>query len=188
MVKRFSILLVTIVLGISSFAQDNIPAKNSVYFELLGKGMFYSFNYERELFRANDQLSFNGSIGFCIMNGFTSIEKSKDFLMPFEINAKYSFDKHHVVLGYGTTYYKYKINHIEISNSNLNQQPVAPELITIKEWFAHLTMEYRYQKPDGKLMLKAGFTPLFFAATSHSAFDKKINGQGSINLGAGFVF
>ena len=84
--------------------------------------------------------------------------------------------------------WKYKINHIEIDNTNLSQQPIEPSLVVIKEWFAHLCLEYRYMKPEGGLMLKAGYTPLFFAETSNSQLNKSINYQTSFNLGVGWTF
>ena len=163
-------------------------SKNTAYFELLGKGGIYSFNYEREVYRINEQLAFNASLGFSIMNGFTDIEKSKDRLFPLEINAKYSFGKHHVLLGFGSTLWKYKVLDIKIDNSNVGGDPASPTLVNRKEWYAHLTLDYRYQKPEGGLMLKAGITPLWFDKMSYSAFTKNANFQmwGNIGIGWGF--
>lgn len=198
MIKRilFTLVFLTTSIFISSQEEKSshassekgyVSSKNSVYFELLGKGLLYSFNYEREIYRIDEKLAFNGSVGFSILPGFTDIEKTKDRVLPLEINAKYSFGKHHVVLGYGTTLWKYKINEIKIDNSNIGLAP-EPTLKEMKEWFAHLVLEYRYQKPEGGLMAKAGISPLFFDYMNHSAFTKSTNAQFSINLGIGYSF
>lgn len=198
MIKRilFTLVFLTTSIFISSQEErsshassekDYVSSKNSVYFELLGKGLLYSFNYEREIYRIDEKLAFNGSVGFSILPGFTDIEKSKDRVLPLEINAKYSFGKHHVVLGYGTTLWKYKVLDVKIDNSNIGLAP-EPTLKEMKEWFAHLVLEYRYQKPEGGLMAKAGISPLFFDYMNHSAFTKSTNAQFSINLGIGYSF
>jgi len=174
--------------GRSTEKKDYVFSKNTAYFELLGKGLLYSFNYEREIYRIDEKLAFNGSVGFSILPGFTDIEKTKDRVYPLEINAKYSFGSHHVVLGYGTTLWKYKVLDIKIDNSNIGGPPAEPTLKEMKEWFAHLVLEYRYQKPEGGIMAKAGISPLYFDYMSHSAFSKNTNAQFSINLGVGYSF
>ena len=196
---RFLSILVFLTLFNSISGQDNSSlstgaesqsdnSKNAAYVELLGKGGIYSINFEREVYRINEEIAFNASIGFSLMNGYTDVEKSKDFLLPLEINVKYSFDKHHVVLGYGTTLWKYKVIDVKIDNSNIGDSPAAPTLKPMKEWFAHLTLEYRYQKPEGGLLIKAGITPLWFDYMSYSAFSKNANFQMWPNLGVGWAF
>ena len=199
MIKRILFTLVFLTLGAITIAQEetssessdkktNDFSKNTAYFELLGKGLLYSFNYEREIYRIDEKLAFNGSIGFSILPGFTDIEKSKDRVFPFEINAKYSFGKHHVVFGYGTTLWKYKVLDITIDNSNIGGPPAEPTLKEMKEWFAHIVLEYRFQNPEGGIMAKAGISPLYFDYMSNSAFTKNSNAQFSINLGVGYSF
>lgn len=196
MLKRILFTLVFLTFVGTSMAQESEEgsstsenAKNVAYAELLGKGFYYSFNFERELYRIDENIAFNASVGFGLYNGQTDIEKSKDLFIPLELNAKYSFGgSHHAVLGYGTTYWKYKVIDIKIDNSNVGDAPATPTLKPMKEWFAHLTLEYRYQKPEGKFMLKAGMTPLFFDFMSYSAFDKNSNYQMSFHLGAGWAF
>jgi len=187
MIKAILFTLVFLTTSVVISSQEKENSKNTAYFELLGKGLLYSFNYEREIYRIDEKLAFNGSVGFSILPGFTDIEKTKDRVLPLEINAKYSFGKHHVVLGYGTTLWKYQILDIKIDNSNIGLAP-EPTLKEMKEWFAHLVLEYRYQKPEGGLMAKAGISPLFFDYMNHSAFTKSTNAQFSINLGIGYSF
>ena len=187
MIKAILFTLVFLTTCFVVTSQEEGSSKNTAYFELLGKGIYYSFNYEREIYRIDEKLAFNGSVGLSILPGFTDIEKSKDRLFPFEINAKYSFGKHHVVLGYGTTLWKYKVLDVKIDNSNIGLA-AEPKLKEMKEWFAHLALEYRYQKPEGGLMAKIGISPLFFDYMANSAFTKNTNTQFSINLGLGYSF
>jgi len=188
MIKSILFTLVFLTTSVVISSQEKENSKNTAYFELLGKGIYYSFNYEREIYRIDEKLAFNGSVGFSILPGFTDIEKSKDRLFPFEINAKYSFGQHHVVLGYGTTLWKYKVLDIKIDNSNIGSAPALPTLREMEEWFAHIVVEYRYQNPDGGFMAKAGISPLYFDYMAHSAFSKSTNAQFSINLGIGYSF
>lgn len=195
MLKRFLYTLVFLTSLGSTCAQDSKEtnsasdnSKNNVYIEALGKGFYYSVNYEREVYRIDEKIAFNGSIGFSLYNGETDIEKSKDFLLPLEVNVKYSFGSHHAVFGYGTTLWKYKVIDIAIDNTNVGQAPATPTLKPMKEWFAHFVLEYRYQKPEGGFLVKAGLSPLFFDKMSYSAFDKSTNYQMSFNLGVGWGF
>jgi hypothetical protein len=156
--------------------------------ELAGKGLYYSLNYERSLFNLTDELSMAASVGFCRINGNTDIEKSHDITLPLEMNFQYAFDNHRVVLGYGTTYWRYFLPDIPIYNNNLNQQPLRPELKKVTEWFAHGLIEYRYQKNEGGLLIKAGYVPLFFAKMENFAYQKKMNLAHSFNIGVGYSF
>lgn len=190
-------------------------AKNTFYAEILGKGYIWSINYERSLFNITDDLKLNASIGYSLFDSFTKSafdpiagdsltkKEQKDLLkertsrkrmpgfdrfIPLELNLRYSFGSHHAIFGFGTTYMSYEIIDIEIDNLNVADAPAPATLVKKEEWFGHLTFEYKYQKPEGGLMLKAGFTPLYFAKMNNSAFTKKANYQASVNLGIGWSF
>lgn len=186
-IVKFGAILIGI-LGIHFAQAQTITAKNSVYAELLGKGFYYSLNYERNIFEINEKLSIQGSAGFCLVNGFTDYEKTMDFTMPLELNFRYNLGNHNIVAGYGTTYWKYYLPDIPINSSNWDQQPIAPELKKVTEWFAHMVMEYRWQKPEGGLMAKAGWSPLFFAKMENFKYQKKVNFANSFNIGVGYSF
>jgi hypothetical protein len=171
-------------IGITAYGQG----KNQVYFEVAGKGLYYSLNYERSLLDITDELSIGASVGFCRINGNTDIEKSHDMTLPFELNFQYAMNDHRIVLGYGTTYWRYFLPDIPIYNSNLSQQPLRPELKKVTEWFAHGLVEYRYQKQDGGILLKAGYVPLFFAKMENFAYQNKMNLAHSFNIGVGYSF
>ena len=189
MLKNLKILVSCLMLLASySATSQTIESKNAVYVEFLGKGFYYSINYERNLFELSDKLSLQGSVGFGLFPGFTDIEKSTDFTMPLELNFRYSMGNHNIVAGYGTTYWKYSLYDIPITSENWAQQPIEPVLKKTTEWFAHMVMEYRYQKPEGGLMFKAGWSPLFFAKMQHFAYQKKVNFANSFNFGIGYSF
>lgn len=183
----FLVSLMIILLRFSSVAQTD-AAKNTFYAELIGKGFYYSINYERTWVHINDKVGLATSIGMCLFNGQTDIEKSRDFTLPLEFNVNYGMGNHHIVGGFGTTYWRYFLPDIEITNANLNQQPLKPQLKKVSEWFAHAVIEYRYQKPEGGLMLKVGYVPLFFAKMENFAYQKKANYATSFNLGVGYSF
>ena len=91
-------------------------------------------------------------------------------------------------IGTGTTFWKYQVNYIPITNTNLNQQPVNAELISENEWFAHLSFEYRLHAKSKPFFYKVGYVPLFFDFTPNSKFSKTINYQTSITIGIGWSF
>jgi len=183
-------------------------AKNAFYLEFLGKGFYYSLNYERNLFTFKEKISLQASIGFSSMNGYTASEdnelpKTKDLLIPFEFNVMYNITgAHNAVIGYGTTMWRYNLVTINLDddtnvyddNGNNSGVPAKPELKKVKEWFAHFVIEYRYQKPGGGLMLKAGYTPLFFKSMPNFEYQKvyeyqkKYNYATTFNFGVGYTF
>ncbi len=194
--KKILFILFIFSLTATSFAQDRLlgkfgfskssKAKNLVYLELGGKGLFYSVNYERALIKLNDELSINPSIGFSIWPGFTQIRKSKDYMVPLALNLVKSFDEHNVSFGVGSTYYNYMVNDLVIHQNNLPIQPLETRLKTLTEWFGHANLEYRYQKEEGGLMFKAGLTSLFFAKMQNFKQMHRVALSG--NIGVGFAF
>ena len=186
-IKSFLFCIVFFHFHHFGFSQNDM-SKNILYLELLGKGFFYSVNYERNAVQFNDLIGLNLSTGIGIFPGLTSIEKSVDVFIPLECNFSLSKNSHHFVVGYGTTYWRYKINYIEINNSNLAQQPIQPTLVAVNEWFAHMVLEYRFQKTSGGILFKVGYTPLFFASIENTSFNRSINYQTSFNLGIGWAF
>lgn len=195
---RDIVKLAAIFLSITGFHSANaqtITAKNTVYAEFLGKGYYYSLNYERNIYELNEKISFQGSAGFCLFSGLYSETYKNlidgmtiDFTMPFELNVRYSLGNHNIVAGYGTTFWRYYLPDIPIENANWGIQPVSPSMKKVTEWFAHAVLEYRWQKPEGGLMAKAGWSPLFFAKMENFKYQKKVNFANSFNFGVGYSF
>ena len=83
--KKYIFSISIFLTSLISFSQEEL-SKNNIYFEFLGKGLFYSFNYERKIIQINDLIGINLSAGLGVFPGLTSIEKSTDLLTPIEIN------------------------------------------------------------------------------------------------------
>lgn len=194
---RNVLFLISIFVGFIGFSQDRLEgivdtttqkyAKNALYLELAGKGFYYSINYERNLFNIGEKTSIKGSIGFCAFPSMTPVRSSFDYTIPLSISLQQHIAKnHHISLGVGSTYFNYLINTIDISNSNINKEPIQVKLQTIQEWFGHINLDYRYNKPEGGLLLKGGITPLFFDKMQN--FEGMPTMQFSANIGVGYTF
>ncbi|MFZ1750941.1 MAG: hypothetical protein WAU01_12145 [Saprospiraceae bacterium] len=120
----------------------NLSAQ-AVYVEFLGKGWFYSINYEHHFSKRVD--GWNVQIGA----GFLPTS-----LVTVPASANYVFGKknHHLELGLGLTY----INGFIWTDDD----KFGPDI------FMHSNILYRYQKPEGKYFFKVGLTPLFSDATA----------------------
>ena len=118
--------------------------RNSFQIELGGHGLFYSLNYERILVNGQN-FKTNAQLGISYYPPSTGV---RDVWMPIYINELYSFGNHHIEGGLG-----YVVIREAIRDTENN-----PE-----EWFWSGLFTgrigYRFQKPDGRLILRAGFTP-----------------------------
>ena len=119
--------------------------KNSVQLELFGHGLFYSLNYERvvlnrSLFKTTAQ------VGISYYPPKTGI---MELWIPVLVNELISFKAHNLELGGGYIF--------------TNEPVLFPESAHHRSWGGFLTgrVGYRYQKPNGHLILKAAFTPIF---------------------------
>ena len=196
MKKVLSILIVVISVPIVAKTQENIKEnvkesaltkKNNVQLEFLGKGLYYSLNYERELFELTP-FSIQYNTGFCVFPSNTSLAATSELILPNQINIAYHDGSNHFHFGFGTSFWRYHTNYLQIDQSNLNLQPLAPILEKQWEIFSHLSLEYRYYKETQDWFYKVGYTPLFFAPIPNSAFNKSINYQTSFTLGIGYKF
>ena len=108
----------------------------SIYLELLGKGVVNSINYEHHLSKRIS--GFNAQLGI----GFAP---SSLVTIPASINYVFGKRNHHLELGAGLTYIN---GYLWVDDDRL-----GPEV------GVHLNLLYRYQKPEGRYFYKAGFTP-----------------------------
>ena len=166
---------------------SNSNQKNNLQLEFLGKGFYYSVGYERK-FEISEKVNFGANIGLCLFPGMTSLEPSSEILVPFELNTSIKKLQNEFIIGAGTTFWKYQVNYIPITNNNLNQQPLTPELISETEWFAHISFEYRLHAKSKPLFYKVGYIPLFFDFTPNSKFTNSLNYQTSFTIGIGWSF
>ncbi len=115
----------------------------TVYVELLGNGILYSVNYD---FRFNQQVSgLGGRIGFA----------AGDSYIGLPIHANYILGKkaHKLELGGGI---------FAILNTNdSSENEIAPSAAIM----------YRYQKPDGHFVFRAGIAPTFLKVNEDDTFS-----------------
>ena len=90
MKKVLSILFIIILFSNAANSQGNgnedliesvLSKKNNVQLEFLGKGLYYSINYERELFELSS-FSVQYSAGFCVLPSNTSLEPTNELILP----------------------------------------------------------------------------------------------------------
>jgi hypothetical protein len=151
MYKKFFIsILLALPLALSG--QEAINAgkaflhKNSFQAELFGHGLLYSINYERIIVNGQ-RFKTTGQLGMAYYPPSTGYI---DIWIPLVFNELLSFNKHHIELGFG---------HI-FTNEAIR---LFDKAVYKREWGGFLTarLGYRYQKPQGRLIVRAGFTPIF---------------------------
>lgn len=171
--KTLILLLVFSILSININCQDDTKfiSRNSFHIELGGSGLYYSLNYERNIIN-RDILKTSVQIGIRYFpGGFT------DITFPFGINEQFSFNMHHIELGFGM-----------VPTRQIFRDPSEQYEIIHSYWINPLTgrLGYRYQKPDGKFIWRIGFTP--FLGREGKIFNpqgpyKLFAPWGSISLG-----
>jgi hypothetical protein len=118
-------------------------AKNTFFVELLGNGLLYSLNYER---------FFTPRLGIRIGGMYVegNDEGESVALGMFPVMGTYLFTEgnHHFETGLGAGF-----------------GTAAVDLDVGEDWgsavFGTATLGYRYQKPEGGVLFRAGFTPIF---------------------------
>lgn len=128
--------------------------KNSVEFELFGHGSFYSIDYER-LIVNNEKTKTLGQIGFAYYPESTGVIP---LWIPISINQLISFHSNHLELGIGQI----------IINDEM------PDGKDDYKLFGSLKIGYRYQKPNGRFLIKAAFTPII---DYWDKIDENIHGE-----------
>ncbi|MFA5816870.1 MAG: hypothetical protein WC865_14760 [Bacteroidales bacterium] len=148
--KKLFVSLILAVLTASAFTQpvviqnNKFTYRNSVQFELFGHGLIYSLNYECVLINRN-RLKTTAQIGFSY---YPPAAGYREIWIPVGINEMISFNKHHIEIGIGQVL--------------TNERPIRDFTGTYhREWdgFFSGRIGYRYQKPNGRLIIRAGFTP-----------------------------
>lgn len=124
---------------------------NSVQLELGGHGLFYSLNYERIILN-RERFKGTASLGvgyYPPSNGIIPL------WMPLSFGGILSFGKHHAEIGIG---------HVFIAESGTLGTPVGTfnsDQSASRTQFGFLSARagYRFQKPGGRYLLRASFTP-----------------------------
>jgi hypothetical protein len=142
MAMRFCFIFILLTLSTRCFSQD--APKNAVFFELGGNGILYSFNYERQF---NNQLL--GRIGISYF--------SNDLQIPLTFGKLFGEEKHHFEVSSGITYQN------QLMNDNYDYGYYYTDWEPVRKNVMFLTgfVGYRFQKPEGHFLFRAGLTPLF---------------------------
>ena len=121
----------------------NFIYKNNVQFELGGFGGIYLLSYERIILnRVNHKNSVQIGISYYPpQTGLIAI------FIPVVFNEIVSFYKHHLEFGFGYI---------------IAKDYLIKKADNVYNWEGFFTgrIGYRYQKPNGRIMLKVGFTPI----------------------------
>jgi hypothetical protein len=139
---KTSLFIGMFLLCLNSFGQqsDKFATKNSVEFELFGQGCFYSLDYER-LFLNREKFKTLAQLGVAYYPERTGVIP---LWIPVSVNQLFSFHSHHLEAGAGQIF---------CSEKGLDGDQKL-------RLFGSLKLGYRYQKPDGKFLFKAAFTPV----------------------------
>lgn len=173
-------ILSVILLLISGFdlqAQDEY-AKNGVYLELGGNGGLYSANYER--FLSSD---FSVRVGFASYSSETwwddlwSDEETTITTFPILGNYFYGNGSNRLELGAGVLLGTKKVKDSWVEERNGDSAIFNLTAV----------VGYRYQKPTGGLIFRAGLTPFYSLSGGEDAFpDEGFALSGGISVGYAF--
>ena len=130
---------------------DKLSHRSSVQFELFGHGLLYSLNYEYIVINRN-------RLKTAVQAGFSYYPPSTGYRttwIPISINELVSFGRHHIEFGIG-----------QVVVTEMGHDLHGEEC---REWegFFSGRIGYRYQKPNGRLIIRAGFTPLYEYSNDH---------------------
>jgi len=140
------------LVGLSVHAQtiQKSVKKNTVFLELLGNGGYYSLNYDRIL-KSEEKWKLAGRVGGSYYNSF-DVFNEHSVSMPLELSYLRGHDRHFLEIEIGATpvYWTYDFDYgpgeekFKVANFDVMVLP---------------RIGYRYQKPEGGLFFKVGFTP-----------------------------
>lgn len=156
--KKVLLLFISVIGSMAvTFAQDAGSRKlsvyepgnraQSVYFELLGPGLTYSFNYDTRF-----QNTLNGLGGRAGL-GYISVEGNSVVSVPVMLNYLLGKEGKYFEMGLGATYIGF--NSAESASDN--------EVLFIddSQVFGTMVFGYRRQPVDGGFLFRAGLSPVF---------------------------
>lgn len=143
-------LLLPIFLAQSN--SETLIPKNSLYLEIGGNAGYYSFNYERIIYRKG-VFDFGARVGIAILPHKIGSKTYWESLVPLELIGLLGRSKHHLEIGLG-----YTQSYAAVAK---------PSTTSIGFGFDNydygsamfFRIGYRYQKPEGGLLFRIGLTP-----------------------------
>jgi hypothetical protein len=152
----FKQTLLTLLMVLGAFIEGNAQVvkksmqKNTFFLELGGNGFFYSLNYDRILLD-HTAWKISARTGAMYMPGI--FEANRHMIgLPMEISYLRGRNNHHLELGLGFT----PIYDTYLRTDYDGRQYVGQDLVLI----GVARVGYRYQKREGGMFYRAGFTPL----------------------------
>ena len=147
------------------------PARNSVYFEFLGNGGLYSLNYDRELVEGlRVRIGYAGWTAEDLFGGpATSMQT-----VPVSLHVVRGRGRHQADIGGGAV---------------MGRRERAAGLGGDSGSFTSLVgvIGYRYQRPEGGFVFRAGFTPFYGLGDEAEAYPEKgFFPSAGVSLGFGF--
>ncbi len=160
-------LVLNIIIGCCIFwgsceasAQPRAIAKNSIYFELLGNGFFYSINYERAF-----NQSLRARIGFmsgqfayeaiCSLIHCGQDDEDRFNLIPLMLNYTHGQGQHKFETGLGLAFTLSSKGEFDFDFNDVIIIDQTTKLV------GAATIGYRFQPENRGMVFRAGFTPLF---------------------------
>jgi hypothetical protein len=182
---KLILCIIPLVLSYPAISQESFKninnetiAVNSIYLELFGNGLLYSVNYDRIIPTSNRRMMAL-RLGFAYFPKSESMNNSNNAIsIPFEVIFLKELKKHYLEFGMGIT--------LALQN---NDYQGYYKLVFLVPRFG-----YRYQHPDGEILLRFGFTPIIpllvfdpiFGIESKPDFDPSFLPWGGISLGYAF--
>lgn len=117
----------------------------SLYFELLGPGITYSFNYDTRFQNTLNGLGGRAGLSYIAADGSTV------FSAPLMLNYLLGKEGRYFEMGLGATYISFT------GDSNENDVLFVDE----SQVFGTMVFGYRRQPVDGGFMFRAGISPIF---------------------------
>lgn len=160
--KRLFILF-SFIIGVQNFTQAQQEGTQSVYVELGGAGLAYSFNYDFR-FNKEDINSWGmrvGAGGWAFNNNW----RSEGLLtMPFQVNRLFGKQKHFFELGGGATFIYYRERYNDWNNGEPRIWKDFDFILNSGDtpaFMGTLNLGYRRIPVDGGFTFKANMNPIF---------------------------
>ncbi|MGH7481271.1 MAG: hypothetical protein ACRELV_03890 [Longimicrobiales bacterium] len=145
------LLALALLVPAAAGAQDaSVTARNAVYVELLGNGLLYSMNYER---RFTERTA--GRVGAMFVAG--EDEEGSDaaaLFLPIMANFLFGDGNHHFEAGAGLGLVLSSAEEVDVGVGGDDDDFGAGA-------YGTGTLGYRYQRPGGGIVFRAGLTPVF---------------------------
>ncbi len=162
---KYLFSLTVLFCSLSVTSQDTLflnppMARNSVYLEVFGQGLYNSLSYDRILF-PEFRVKHSATIGLTFI---PPIGYMQVVAIPVSYNFIFGQRKHHLELGLGFTPMIFKeigIQSTFYEQDNFGTVTSVTEKVDNVNLFFYLTPKigYRFQKPEGGFFFRATLTP-----------------------------